>query len=188
MNKLKTIFISADHGLAIIYFLQSEVVKTLTENGIQVVVLTDEGLIDQIAERFHQPGLMVEGLELDKCQSYTASYKPTLQYWSNFLRRVGTSNKINTEAMDSHVNQVMFEASGRQRIILPLIKALIWVLRNSETARKYLIHWQMRFTPEYMMTCSININLILSSHLLTVGGTIDIYCANPLSGELKPGR
>ena len=38
----KTIFISADHGLAIVYFLQSEVVPTLIEAGVQVVLLTDE--------------------------------------------------------------------------------------------------------------------------------------------------
>jgi hypothetical protein len=34
MTKQKTIFISADHGLAIIYFLQSDVIKTLLEKGI----------------------------------------------------------------------------------------------------------------------------------------------------------
>ena len=33
-EKQKTIFISADHGLAIIYFLQSDLVNTLLKNGI----------------------------------------------------------------------------------------------------------------------------------------------------------
>jgi hypothetical protein len=57
------VFISADHGLAIVYFLQSDVVPTLLANGVQVVVLTDDGLKEQISRRFAQPGLIVEGCE-----------------------------------------------------------------------------------------------------------------------------
>jgi len=39
------IFISADHGLAIVYFLQSEVVPTLLKAGAEVVLLTDDALV-----------------------------------------------------------------------------------------------------------------------------------------------
>jgi hypothetical protein len=38
----KRIFISADHGMAIIYFLQSDVVPTLINAGVQVILLTDD--------------------------------------------------------------------------------------------------------------------------------------------------
>jgi hypothetical protein len=38
----KRIFISADHGMAIIYFLQSDLVPTLLDAGVEVVVLTDD--------------------------------------------------------------------------------------------------------------------------------------------------
>ena len=38
----KRIFISADHGMAIIYFLQSDVVSTLLDAGVEVFVLTDD--------------------------------------------------------------------------------------------------------------------------------------------------
>ncbi|HET7145202.1 MAG TPA: hypothetical protein VFI68_14380 [Anaerolineales bacterium] len=37
----KHIFISADHGMAIIYFLQSDVVPTLLAAGVEIIVLTD---------------------------------------------------------------------------------------------------------------------------------------------------
>ena len=60
----KRIFISADHGLAVIYFLQSDVVPTLLAAGIEVIVLTDDALIEQVHARFGQPGMMVEGLRL----------------------------------------------------------------------------------------------------------------------------
>jgi hypothetical protein len=79
----KTIFVSADHGLAIIYFLQSAVVNTLIEKGARVVVLTDDGLVEQIKTRFGMPGMIVEGLRFKECQKYAVEVNPSLQYWSN---------------------------------------------------------------------------------------------------------
>jgi hypothetical protein len=147
MDKQKTIFISADHGLAIIYFLQSDVVKTLIDRGIRVVVLTDDGLVEQIQKRFGQPGMIVEGLRYKTCQNYANTVKPPLQYWLNFARRVGTSNKINTEAMDSHRQQVNAEVQGRQRIALAAANILIWKLRHFKFARQWLVNYQMHFIP-----------------------------------------
>ena len=148
MNKAqKTVFISADHGLAIIYFLQSDLVKTLVEQGARVVVLTDDGLVDQIKQRFGMPGMIVEGLRFKQCAKYAAEVNPSLQYWSNFIRRVGTSNRINTEAMDSHIKQVETEAQGMTRLKLLVAKGFIALLRRSKAARHKLVHWQMRFNP-----------------------------------------
>lgn len=147
MTKQKTIFISADHGMAIIYFLQSDVIKTLLEQGIRVVVLTDDGLLDQIKERFGAPNLYFEGLRYKVCQKYASNTQPSLQYWSNFVRRVGASNRINTEAMDSHIEQVAAEIQGKQRIAYFAARAFISVLRRSKLARQELVRWQMRYTP-----------------------------------------
>ncbi len=69
----KRIWISADHGLAIVYFLQSEVVPTLLNAGVEVVVLTDDGLIEQITHRFGRDGLIVEGLQLQRARRYAES-------------------------------------------------------------------------------------------------------------------
>ncbi len=113
----KTIFISADHGLAIVYFLQSDVVPTLLKQGVQVVVLTDDGIKDQIQKRFEMPGLIFEGLRLKEARNYAETKSPAFQWWLNFFRRVGGSDRINVEAMDSHVEQVAFEATGRRRLI-----------------------------------------------------------------------
>ena len=38
----KRIFISADHGLAVIYFLQSDLVPSLLNAGVEIVILTDD--------------------------------------------------------------------------------------------------------------------------------------------------
>jgi hypothetical protein len=146
-NRQKTIFISADHGLAIIYFLQSDVVKTLVEKGVRVVVLTDDGLMEQIKQRFGMPGMIVEGLRYRTCQKYANEVAPSWQYFSNFARRVGTSKRINTEAMDSHIQQVVTEARGLQRLKVGLTRLWVSVLRNSKAARQGLVRRQMRFTP-----------------------------------------
>jgi CDP-glycerol glycerophosphotransferase (TagB/SpsB family) len=145
----KTIFISADHGLAIIYFLQSDVVTTLLKHGARVILLTDDGLIDEIQERFGQPGLIVEGLKYPTCANYAKKHQSGLQWWSNYIRRVGTSNLINTEAMDSHMRQVEAEVQGRQRLMIPVSRILIVLLRHLRAARQYLVRWQMRYDPGF---------------------------------------
>lgn len=143
----KKVFISADHGLAIVYFLQSDVVPTLLKNGVEVVLLTDDGLKDQITRRFGQPGLTVEGLRLKQAHEYAEKVAPGEQWWTNFLRRVGASNRINLEAMVSHIRQVEFEAVGKRRKLMPVMKAGIEVLRHSKAARQALVKRQMRFSP-----------------------------------------
>lgn len=146
-DKQRTIFISADHGLAIIYFLQSDLVSTLLKNNLRVVLLTDDALLEEIQSRFGQPGLIVEGLRYKTGNEYVKNHHPSLQWWSNYLRRVGTSNRINTEAMDSYTRQVEAEIQGRQRLMIPVARALVSLLRHSRKARKTLQRWQMRFTP-----------------------------------------
>ena len=84
----KRIFISADHGMAIVYFLQSDVVPTLLDSGVEVVLLTDEGLREQIINRFGRNGLLIEGLRLGEARKYFNEVSSTEQWWLNFLRRV----------------------------------------------------------------------------------------------------
>ncbi|MBI9043063.1 MAG: CDP-glycerol glycerophosphotransferase family protein [Anaerolineaceae bacterium] len=143
----KRIFISADHGMAVVYFLQSDVIKTLLDSGIEVVFLTDEALKDQIEARFGQPGLIVESLKLKEAREFYNSENATEQWWLNFLRRVGGSVRINTEAMDSHIEQVDFEAVGRRKMMMPFMRVLIGLIRRSKWARKKLVQRQMRHIP-----------------------------------------
>ncbi len=144
----KRIFISADHGLAIVYFLQSDVLPTLLANGVQVVVLTDDGLKEQIEHRFGQPGLVVEGLRFQQARQYFETNAHSMQHWLHFLRWMGGSKRINTTAMDGHMRQMSVEASPNGKRILPLIKAATAVLRRSRPARQALINYQRRFTPD----------------------------------------
>src|SRR5512138_1535945 len=110
---MKRIFISADHGLSIVYFLQTDVLPTLLENGVQIVLLTDDGLKEQIQKRFGRPGLDVEGLRFQQARQYFEQNAHSVQHWLHFLRWMGGSNRINTNAMDGHMRQMGVEASAR---------------------------------------------------------------------------
>ena len=143
----KRIFISADHGMAIIYFLQSDVVPTLLAAGVEVVVLTDDDTKEKIASRFTQRGLIFEGLRLKQANEYAKKIQPRLQWLLGYLRRVGGSRRINTEAMDSHIWEVWGENGWKFRLGIWIPSALtILLLRNFSFARKYLVKLQNRFT------------------------------------------
>ncbi len=142
------VFISADHGMAVVYFLQSDVVNALLKAGVEVVVLTDDEIKDQISARFAQPGLTFEGLRLADANAYAAKYRPRMQWLLAYLRRVGGSWRINTEAMDSHIWEVWVENSWRFRLGVWLPGALaILLLRTFRAARKALVQAQSRFVP-----------------------------------------
>jgi hypothetical protein len=146
---IKRIFISADHGMAIIYFLQSDVVPTLLNAGVEVIVLTDDETKDKIAQRFAQPNLIFEGLRLKDANDYAKDVQPRLQWLLAYLRRVGGSRRINTEAMDSHIWEVWAENGWKFRLGIWIPSALmILLLRNFSWARKLLVWIQNRFTPD----------------------------------------
>lgn len=143
----RRIFISADHGLAIVYFLQSDLLPTLLKGGVEVVLLTDDALVERIRQRFGRPGLIVEGLRLDAAHKYFRTASPFWQWWLDFLRRAGASNRINLEAVDSYVSQVKSEANPRRKLLFPFMQLLVAILRRSRAARQWLARSQQRFTP-----------------------------------------
>jgi len=109
------VFICADHGLAVFYFLQSNIVQTLLDGGVEVVVLTEDHTTEQIRTWFGRPGLTVEGMRLDKIQAYQKKTSQTTQFWVDFLRRAGAANKTNLAVVDSYIQQVKYEAHPRRR-------------------------------------------------------------------------
>jgi len=142
----KRVFISADHGLAIVYFLQSDIVPTLIESDVEVFLLTDDAIRDQIEQRFGRPGLVIEGLHLNQAHTYFQEVDNSAQWWLDFLRRAGASNCINLQAVDSHINQVEAEAHARRKKLFPLMKSVVWILRHSRFARQALVRSQNRYT------------------------------------------
>ena len=141
------VMISADHGLAVVYFLQSDLVPHLLDAGVEVVLLSDDALVERLQQRFGRPGLVFEGLRLEQAKRYFHEESYRLQWWLDFFRRAGASNRINLEAVESYIRQVDYEAHGTRKRLMPFAKALAGVLRRSRAARKALTRLQRRFTP-----------------------------------------
>ena len=139
---------SADHGLAVIYFLQSDVVPALLAAGVEVIVLTDDTLIEQVQARFGQPGLKVEGLRLTELRKYEATVNPSAQWWLHFLRRAGASNQINLEAVNGFMNQVEDEAHAKRKALFPFMRGFVGGMRRSKMLRRMVMNAQNRYTPD----------------------------------------
>ncbi|MGA9396619.1 MAG: hypothetical protein WBV22_00040 [Anaerolineaceae bacterium] len=144
----KRIWISADHGMAIIYFLQSGLITSLLGAGVEVILLTDDSLVDKIKTSFNHKGMLVEGLLFHQAREYE-KYRQEPQWWLNFIRRVGSSNKINVEAQDSYIRQVAVEESNRRRLFMPLAWLIIAGMRISKPVRMVIRKLQTRYTPAY---------------------------------------
>jgi hypothetical protein len=184
----KTIFISADHGTAIIYFLQSEVVPRLLDAGIRVIVLTDDDIKDRIAARFQKPRLRFEGMRLDQAETYARNVRPRCQWLLAYLRRVGGSRRMNTAAMDSHVWEVWTENSWRFRVAMWLPAAVATIgLRASPRLRRFLVTLQQAMMPNPGIYDDLfekyRPSLVLAS---TAGWRLDRYLLREAHGRNVP--
>ena len=143
----KRIFIAADHGLALIYFLQSDVISTLLKAGVEVIMLVDDEALTAIEERFRAPGLTFEGMRLDKCLEYYRSVSPVIQRWLDLLRWTGGSKRMNTTALDGNYHLITAGYTGYSRLALPFLRAVIWMMRRSHLLRSLIVRAQYSFIP-----------------------------------------
>ena len=144
----KRVFISADHGLSLIYFLQSEVIPTLLNAGVEVVLFTDDEARTAIEQRFHHPGILFEGLRLHECERYFQTVDPFIQRSLQLLRWVGGSKRINVTAMDGNYHLLAGGFTGRGRYALPFLRILIWLMRRSRLLRQLVVRLQQHYNPQ----------------------------------------
>lgn len=142
----RRVFICADHGLAVFYFLQSDIIPGLLEAGVEVILLTEDTSKDLIASRYSQPGLAIEGLRLDKVNLYSRQIAPTQQWWLDFLRRAGSAGGTNLAVVDAYIEQVKSEAHARRRQLFPVMEGLARLMRKIKPIRRALMRYQNRFT------------------------------------------
>lgn len=195
----KRVFICADHGMAIVYFMQSDVVPTLLDAGLEVILLTDDSIEGLIAERFGRPGLIVEGLRLDAAAQYAQRYLPRWQSALAYLRRVGGSWSMNHAAMDSHIWEVWAENSWKFRVGIWLPTAIaVLFLRTFRFARKLLMALQIRVSPipglygdlfekyEPSLVIASTAGWRLDRYLLREAGKRSIPCMSAIVGWDNP--
>src|SRR5690242_2447568 len=174
--------------MAIIYFLQSDLVPTLLNAGVEVVVLTDDETKERIAQRFVRPGLTFEGLRLREANKFANTYYPRIQWLLAYLRRVGGSWRINTEAMDSHIWEVWVENGWKFRLGIWIPAALaIFILRTFAFARNLLVRIQSQFIPRPNLYADLfalhKPGLVIAS---TVGWRLDRYLLREAAQHYVP--
>lgn len=143
----KRIFLIADHGLALIYFLQSDFSATLLKAGVEVVLITDDDALPAISKGYSQPNMTFEGIRAKACESYYISVFPAIQRWLYVLRWVGGSKRVNVKAIDGNYHLITTGISGRTRLMIPIINSLVWMMRRSRLVRKLIVAAQYCFTP-----------------------------------------
>jgi len=143
----KRTFICADHGLAVFYFLQSDIVSSLLEAGVEVIIFTEDNTVEMIAQRFGCPGLRVEGLRLDQIKKYQQQTSSSIQWWLDFLRRAGAAGGTNLAVVDSYIKQVEMEAHSRRRQFFPFMKGIAHTMRRSRSTRAAMRRYQRTFNP-----------------------------------------
>lgn len=152
MTSQKTVFICADHGLAVFYFLNSYIISNLLHAGVNVVVLTEDHSVESIRAKFNYNEedtttfCKFEGLRIEQVQTYMRQVAPGAQWWLDFLRRAGAANKTNLAVVDSYIQQVKSEAHPRRRRIFPLMEGIARIMRHSKPARNALRNYQVRYT------------------------------------------
>jgi hypothetical protein len=144
---MKRILICADHGLALIYFLHSDILPTLLAQGVEIVLLTEDDACEAIAQRFGRPGMVVEGLRVDECKKYHDTYHFSRQYWLHLLRWVGGSRRVNVNAIDGNYRLSIAGIPAEGLRILPFIRLMIWLMRRSRLARRMVTTAQNAFRP-----------------------------------------
>jgi CDP-glycerol glycerophosphotransferase (TagB/SpsB family) len=144
---IKRIFIIADHGLALIYFLQSDVIPTLLKSGVEIILFSDDESLPAIETRYRQTGLLFEGIRLKQCENYFQTVDPFIQRCLQMLRWVGGSNRINVTALDGNYHLLAGSFSGPGKFVLPLLKMIIWLMRRSRGLRRFVVKLQNRYTP-----------------------------------------
>jgi CDP-glycerol glycerophosphotransferase (TagB/SpsB family) len=142
----KRIFIIADHGLALIYFLQSDVIPTMLKAGVEVIFFTDDEARPAIEARYRQPGLTFQGIRTKECEQYYQKVDPFIQRCLQMLRWAGGSKRINVTAMEGNYHLLAKGFSGRGKFALPILHAIIWLMRRSRLLRRLVVQAQDRYT------------------------------------------
>lgn len=171
----KCIFVIADHGLSLIYFLQSDVISTLLQAGKNVVLFTDDEALPAIKERYSQPGLIFEPIKVKECNTYYESVDPVIQRWLDLMRWVGGSKRISTKAMDG--NFYLLTAgyyASRMRYAIPFLRIFSLMMRRSRILRQFIVTAQQNYTPNVYADLfeKYEPNLVVSR---TPGWRIDRY-------------
>ena len=144
---MKTIFIALDHGLAVAYFFETNLINTLVERDARIVVLAPEAMLPLLRERYPNSKVIIESVRDVQTTRYKKEYHPSLQEYFEHVRRASASPRIPLMYVDRNRKWKEIEAKERHKIALLLLRPVIGLLRYSRLAR-----WVFRRVQQALFT------------------------------------
>ena len=123
--KSKTVFIYVNQGFTVRYLLGSNILKNITENVDQVVILSHNGDEKAFKEKFEGPRIKVEKARYEEYQSFISS-KKLLRVLVQF-RAFILNGSFNTKTIDDF-RKIFIHEQGWvfSKGILEWIKGKFW--------------------------------------------------------------
>ncbi|HKZ44016.1 MAG TPA: CDP-glycerol glycerophosphotransferase family protein [Anaerolineales bacterium] len=145
---MKTIFILLDHGLAHAYFFETELAKKLADSGLRLVFLVPGGMQDLLRNKYPGVNIFFESMRDAEIAEYRQAHWEGLQELYEYVRRVGMSSRGPLSYVETARRRKEWEARGRRKFVLVLLRPFIQLMRHSKIVRKiYRWFFQSLFSP-----------------------------------------
>lgn len=135
----KTVFACLDTGLALAYFLETDLSKLLTRDGVRLVILVKQAYLSTCKENYTQPNVIFESMRDAEAERYRQSHRRRLHVWMEHVRRASASRAIPLTYVDTHRKRRESLAAPRQKFVSMLLRPVIGVLRRSRVARRLFV-------------------------------------------------
>ena len=140
---MKTVLLVIDHGLALAYFLYTDLAKKLLDKDLRLVFLVQDDLLPRLRQEYaNTPNIVFESLREDQLVRYQKTYRPRLQEMLEYIRGAVASPRIPLTYVDTHRQRKIYEARGRWKLALQLAQPLIYIMRHSKLARQAFMRLQ----------------------------------------------
>jgi len=145
---LKTAFILLDHGLAHAYFFETELARTLAARDLRMVFLVPENMQALLQDKYPGENIIFEPMREQEIIHYRRTHVEGLQELYEYIRRVGMSGKGPLSYVETVKRRKEFEARGRRKVQLLLLRPLIALMRRARWARNvFRAVFQSMFSP-----------------------------------------
>ncbi len=134
---MKTVFIVIDHGLALGYFFQTELTQILVDKGLRLVFVVQDLMVDLAKQQFHHPNVYFESMRDGQVRKYQKSRNEGLQELFDYVRKATADPIIPLTYVDTHRQRKEYEALGRRKTVLKLLRPVVYFLRRSKSGRRF---------------------------------------------------
>ena len=132
---MKTVFIYLDHGLGVGYFFQTGLIEKLLEKDVRLVLLMQENEIKIKEKQNNYPNIIFEEMRKNECLQYQKTFHPGMQELFEYVRRTITSAKTPLTYVNVRKRTKEFEAKGRRKKVLKILRPLVITLRHTRIGR-----------------------------------------------------